>query len=109
MIQRQRLRVTRYLVREKLERDESVQPRILGLVHHSHATAAQFAEDAVMGNCPANHWRESYVPETGKSMKAGRLAASQVDRWHNITIAFIEGGRDRQCNGHHDPPRRTEI
>jgi hypothetical protein len=29
----------------------------------------------------ADHWRESYVPRTGKSMKAGELTASRKDRW----------------------------
>jgi hypothetical protein len=41
------------------------------LVDHTHTTATQFLDDAVMRDGLADHWRESYVGETGKSMKAG--------------------------------------
>ena len=51
---------------------------VLGLVHHAHA-AAQLLDDAVVRDGLADHWRESYVWETGKSMKAMGLAVSGMD------------------------------
>jgi hypothetical protein len=36
------------LFRKKLERDKMVQPSVLGLVHHTHAAAAEPLDDAVM-------------------------------------------------------------
>jgi hypothetical protein len=38
----------------------------------------------------ADHWRESYVCETGKSMKAVELAESQKGCWRNIAFALID-------------------
>jgi hypothetical protein len=46
--------------------------------------AAQLFYDAVMRNALADHWSESYVSKTGKSMKAGELAAPRKDRWRKI-------------------------
>jgi len=43
---------------------------VLSLVDHTHATAAQPLDDAVVRDGLSDHWRESYVDETGKSMKA---------------------------------------
>jgi hypothetical protein len=37
-------------------------------------------------------WRESYVAETGKSMKGMALLASQEDCWRKISIALIDPG-----------------
>jgi hypothetical protein len=37
----------------------------------------------------ADHWRESYVGEIGKSMKAVELAAAQEGCWRKIAIALI--------------------
>jgi hypothetical protein len=36
------------LIWQKFQRHEAVQPNVLGLIHHAHAAAAQFAKDAVM-------------------------------------------------------------
>jgi hypothetical protein len=38
----------------------------------------------------ADHWRESYACETGKSMKAVELAALQKDCWRKIAITLID-------------------
>ena len=50
---------------------------------------AQVLDDAVVGNGLADHWRESYVRETRKSMKAVELAVPQEDSWR-IAIALID-------------------
>ncbi len=50
---------------------------VLSLVDHTHTTTTQFLDDAVMRDGLADHWRESYVGETGKSMKAVGLAPSR--------------------------------
>jgi hypothetical protein len=39
-----------------------------------------------------DHWRESYVCETGKSMKAMELAVAQEDNCRKIAIALINVG-----------------
>jgi hypothetical protein len=51
----QRLVILREPLRQKLERDEAMEPRVLGLVYHPHAAPAEFLEDPVMGNGFANH------------------------------------------------------
>jgi hypothetical protein len=38
--------------------------------------------------CLADHWRESYVAETGKSMKAGEFPAFKKDDWRKIPISL---------------------
>ncbi len=55
---------------QKLKRDEAAQLGVLSPVHHAHTAAAKFLEDAVVRNSLADHWRKSYVRETGKSMNA---------------------------------------
>ena len=44
---------------------------IFSFVNDTHPPTAQFLEDAVMRDGVADHWRESYVAEMGKSMKLG--------------------------------------
>ena len=51
----QRLQISRHFVRQKLQRDETVQSRVLGLVDHAHAAAAQLFENPVMRNRLADH------------------------------------------------------
>ena len=65
-------RISGHFFGQELERDEAVQPRVLGLVHDSHAAAAELLDDAVVRDCLADHCRESYVGETGKSMNVER-------------------------------------
>ena len=72
-----RLRIVGNFFRQELDGHKTVQARVLSLVDHSHPAAAQLFDNAIMRNGLANHWRESYVCETGKSMKAVELAASQ--------------------------------
>ena len=44
-------------LRQELERDESVQPGVFGLVDDAHTPAAQFLEDTVVRNSLAHHRR----------------------------------------------------
>src|SRR5216683_591699 len=80
------LRVTGNLLGQELEGDEAMQPRVLSLVNHTHPATTHLLNDAVVRDGLADHWRESYVCETGKSMKAVELAVSQKDCWRNIAI-----------------------
>ena len=72
----QRLRVARQIVRQKLKRDEASQAGIFGLVDHTHTAATELSDDPIVRDDLADHWRESYVCKTGKSMKAMELAVS---------------------------------
>jgi len=51
----QSLRVPSYLWRQKLERHKTVKTGVLCFVNHTHATAAEFLNDAVVGDRLANH------------------------------------------------------
>ena len=51
----QRLRVSRYFIREKLECHETVQSGVLGLVDHTHTATAEFLDDEVVRDGLANH------------------------------------------------------
>ena len=53
----QSLRVLGHVFGQELERDETVEPGVLGLVHDAHSAAAQLANDAVVGNSCVDHWR----------------------------------------------------
>ena len=70
----ERLRVARELVGREFQCDETMQPRISGLINHAHPAAAQLLHDAVVRNGLADHRRESYASKTGKSMKAMAFA-----------------------------------
>jgi hypothetical protein len=42
---------------KKLVRDEVVEARVLGLLHHGHSATAQFLDDAVVRDGLADHLR----------------------------------------------------
>ena len=63
------LRVASDFVGQELERDKAARRGVFGLVDHAHAAAAELFDDAVVRDRLADHWRESYVCKTGKSMK----------------------------------------
>jgi len=44
----ERLAIVRQFVREEFQCNEALQARVLGLVHHAHAPAAKFSEDAIV-------------------------------------------------------------
>src|SRR5690242_756132 len=54
----ERLWIARDVIWEKLERDEASEFDVLGFVNHAHAAAAQFFQNAVMGNGSADHSRQ---------------------------------------------------
>ena len=51
----QSLRIAGYLVGQKLEGDEAMQPRVFGLVDHAHAPAAQPLDNSVVRDSLADH------------------------------------------------------
>jgi len=71
----QRLRISGQYFGQEFERDESLQARVLRLVHHPHAAAAELFYDAVVRDRPPDHRRECYVTEKGKSMKAAQFGS----------------------------------
>src|SRR5580698_5026887 len=82
-----------YVVGQELEGNKPSQLYVLGLVDHAHTAAAEFLDDAVVRDGLADHWRESYVGETRKSMKATGLAVAERDSWRKIPISLIELAR----------------
>jgi hypothetical protein len=61
------LRIAGHIFGQEFECDKTVQPRVLRLINHPHAPAPQLLDNAVVRDGLANHWRESYGCETGKS------------------------------------------
>ena len=55
----QDLCVRNHFVWKKLERNEAAELSVLRFVHHTHSTAPQFLQDAVVRNCLADHWERS--------------------------------------------------
>src|SRR6266704_3983371 len=51
----QRLSVSGNLLRQELQCDETMQPRVLGLVHHTHPAAAKLLDDAVVRDGLTDH------------------------------------------------------
>jgi hypothetical protein len=67
----QRLGIARDFLRKEFQSDKTVEPDVFGLVNHTHSTAAQHLEDAIVRDGLANHRRaESYGQEIAKSIKA---------------------------------------
>ena len=50
-----RLRILGNVVGKEFQRNVSAEARVLGFVDHAHASAAQFFQDAVVGNGAANN------------------------------------------------------
>jgi hypothetical protein len=48
----------------------TAQIEVFRFINHAHATTAEFFDNAVMRDGLADHWRECYVQEKIKSMKA---------------------------------------
>jgi hypothetical protein len=73
----QGLRIAGDIVGQEFQGNETVKPSVFGFVNHPHATTAQFLDDAVVRDGLADHCRESYFGEMGKSTKAEELAVTQ--------------------------------
>ena len=54
------LGVSGHFVGQELQRNETAEVGVLGLVDHTHAAAAELLDDAVVRDGLADHWRESY-------------------------------------------------
>jgi len=52
------LRVSGYVIRQELERNETAELGVLGLVNDAHAAAAELVDDVVARNGLADHWRQ---------------------------------------------------
>src|SRR5437899_12016708 len=52
---RQRLGIFGHVIRQELQRNKSVQPRVFGLVDNTHAAATELLDDAVVRDGLANH------------------------------------------------------
>ena len=55
------MRITGYILRQKLERDETVETSILSLVDDPHPAAAEFLDDMVMRDGLADHGRRGQL------------------------------------------------
>src|SRR6202044_1685982 len=71
---RKGLRVARHIGREKLQRYKATQAGILGLVNDPHAPAAEFLDDAVMGDGLAN--QRGWVRHLRPILEAGLTAVN---------------------------------
>src|SRR5580704_3782561 len=67
----QRQAVLRDIFGKELEGDKAAKLGVFSFVDNTHPPAAELLYDAVVRDGLPNHWRESYVGERGKSMKAG--------------------------------------
>src|ERR1019366_3105727 len=76
------------LVGQELQGNKTMEGYVLSLVDHAHPTTTDLLDDAVVRDGSPDHCRESYVCETGKSMKAMELAVAQEDYYCNIPIAL---------------------
>ena len=56
---------------QELERDKTMQPRVLSLVHHAHPAAPSFLDNAVVRDGSARSLNKILRWETGKSTKGG--------------------------------------
>ena len=52
---RQCVRISRKVIRQKLERDETMQTNVFGFVDHAHATIADLLDDAVVRDSLIEH------------------------------------------------------
>src|ERR1700690_1466020 len=92
----QGLRIAGNVFRQEFKCDKTMKPRVLGFVDHAHATAPEFLDNAVVRDGLADHWRESYVGDTGKSKKGFELALCQKGRSRKIPMALTDLHRYRE-------------
>ena len=85
----QGLRIPSYFLGQKLQRDETPQTGVLGLVHHAHAATAEFLNDAVMRNDPVDH--------EGKRLPRGMSHLMDAANWRQPE--FLNGrGSEVTCD-----------
>jgi hypothetical protein len=81
----ERLRIASDIFRQEFEGDKTVESDIFCLVDHTHAAATEFRDDAIMRDGLADHSRESYLGDSGESIKSHR-----VDRSQGIVGALLQ-------------------
>ena len=52
----ERLRIAGYFIGKEFQGDEAMQARVFGFVNHAHAAAAEFLDDAIVGDGLADHF-----------------------------------------------------
>lgn len=62
----QSLRIFCNVIRQELEGDETMESRVLSLVHHPHPTTAKFLNDSVVRDSLTDHWREILRESNGQ-------------------------------------------
>src|SRR5580704_1203396 len=55
----QRMRVSGNVIREKLEGDEAMQPRVFSFVVHAHPATTEIFDDAIVRDSLADHLRKN--------------------------------------------------
>ncbi len=55
------VRISPHFIGQKFERDKAAELQIFGFVHHTHSTAAQFFDDAVVRNRLADQRRKTTI------------------------------------------------
>ena len=75
----ERLLIVGNIFGQEFQRNKAAKLGVLGLVDNTHPAAAELLNNAVVRDGLAYHWRESYVCETGKSMKVGEMVVAQED------------------------------
>src|SRR5690348_14351328 len=71
----QGLWVAEDLIGQELEGNKAMQAGVLGLVHHSHASAANLLDDLVVGDFLANHGSGMLWDDTGQVNEKPKLTA----------------------------------
>ena len=69
-------RITGHQLREKLQRDKAAKFRVFGFIDHTHPTAAQLLDDAVMGEGLADYVKASPVA----------IVLSRHCHWHLVSM-----------------------
>ena len=82
----ERLRVAGYFIGKEFQGYEAMQARVFGFINHAHAAAAEFLDDAIVGNGLADHCSVDHV----RSVTFGR--SFLVDHsWSIAGVAWFSG------------------
>src|ERR1700693_4153024 len=72
----QGLGIAFHLLRKELQCHQTAKSDVLGLIHHSHSTAADFPDNAIVGNGLAYHLQNS--PGAGTMLGVAWLASQSA-------------------------------
>ena len=80
-------------VRQELQSDHAAEFEIFGFVDHTHPTATELFDDAVVRDGLPEHWRESYGLTRDKSMKVDKWTArGDGAAWRSSSRVRFSGG-----------------